>query len=117
MYEEARACVSVGAYRSAALACRNTLLYVAAELNDGHQIKGGFQANVDWLFDNHWIPPNGKPWVDYIREKGNDTTHQIMIPDPELARQLVDFLGMLLRFVYDMPNRLVPPTATDTTPS
>lgn len=117
MYEEARACVAAGAPRAAALACRTTLMYVATELNGGQQIKGGFQANVDWLFDNHWIPPNGKGWVDYIRDKGNDATHQIMDPDPDLARQLVDFLGMLLRFVYDMPRRLAPPTTPPPAPS
>jgi hypothetical protein len=96
MYEEARACVGAGAYRSAALACRSTLMYVVTELNGGEPIKGGFKANVDWLFENGWIPPNGKPWVDYIRDRGNDATHEVMLPDPELAKRLVDFLGMLL---------------------
>lgn len=114
MYEEARACVAAGAPRSAALASRTTLMYVATQLNGGQPVKGGFQANVDWLFDNHWIPPNGKPWVDYIRDKGNNATHEIQVPDPELAQQLVDFRQMLLRFVFDMPSRLVPPAALDT---
>ncbi len=109
MYEEARACVRAGAHRSAALACRTTLMYIATQLNGEQRIEGGFQANIKWLFDNHWIPPNGRAWVEHIREKGNDATHEVMTPDPELARQLVDFLEILLRVVYDMPNRLAPP--------
>jgi hypothetical protein len=113
MYEEARACVMSGAYRSAALACRTTLMYVATELNNKTQIEGGFKANVEWLFKNGWIPPNGKAWVDYIKDRGNDATHEILVADPELARQLVDFLAMLLRYAYDMPNRLVPPATPD----
>jgi hypothetical protein len=102
-----------GAYRSAALACRTTLMYVATELNNKTQIEGGFKANVEWLFKNGWIPPNGKAWVDYIKDRGNDATHEILVADPELARQLVDFLAMLLRYAYDMPNRLVPPATPE----
>jgi len=90
-------------------------MYVAAELNGGHPIQGTFQATIDWLYANHWIPPNAKTRVDHIRTMGNEATHEITVSDPDLARQLVGFLAMMLRFIYEMPSMATTPPAGSST--
>jgi hypothetical protein len=51
--------------------------------------------------------PNGKHWVDRIRKKGNEATHEIFLMGEIDAKELLSFLEMLLRFIYEFPN-LVP---------
>jgi hypothetical protein len=118
IYDEARACVAAGAPRAAMLACRTGIMYVAVDLNGGKKVEGGFKAAVDWLASNGWIPPNGRGWVDRIKDRGNDATHEI-IPEasPAEAELLVVFLGMLLRFAYDMPRLLNAASRADRTPT
>ena len=50
------------------------------------------------------MPPNGKKWVDAIRQKGNEANHEIHLMGEKDARNIVRFSEMLLRFIYDMPN-------------
>jgi len=63
-----------------------------------------FQSYVEYLDRNGYVPPNGKKWVDAIRQKGNDATHEIPLMTAKDARNIVRFSEMLLRFVYEMPN-------------
>ncbi|MCE4052013.1 DUF4145 domain-containing protein [Bacillus sp. Au-Bac7] len=104
LYNEARNCISINAYNSAVLACRKLLM------NIGHTkgAKAGerFIYYVDYLNDNHFIPPNGKEWVDHIRKKGNEATHEIPSMTRLDAIELIDFTEMLLRFVYELPGRM-----------
>ena len=66
-----------------------------------------FKHYVDFLADNGFIPPNGKSWVDYIRTRGNEATHEIALMNNEDATALISFVEMLLRFIYEFPE-LVP---------
>ncbi len=38
-----------------------------------------FIEYVNYLSDEGYTPPNGKHWVDHIRKKGNEATHEIAI--------------------------------------
>ena len=38
-----------------------------------------FIEYVEYLASNGFIPPNGKGWVDHIRQKGNEATHEIAL--------------------------------------
>ena len=104
LYDEARKCTGVGAYTSAVLACRKILMHVAVE--KGAKKKLTFEAYVDYLDDNNYIPPDGKGWVDHIRTKSNEANHKIVLMDLEEASVLVAFTEMLLRFIYEFPERL-----------
>lgn len=42
-----------------------------------------FIEYVNYLSDNGFIPPNGKQWVDHIRKKGNEATHEIKMMEEE----------------------------------
>lgn len=104
LYEEARSCISVNAFTSSVLTCRKLLMNVAVtkEADEGKS----FFYYVNYLKDNHYIPPGSDNWVDHIRKKGNEATHEIPSISKEDAIELLDFTEMLLRFVYEMPGRM-----------
>lgn len=62
-----------------------------------------FVTYVQFLSDNGYIPPDGKQWVDHIRKKGNEATHEITIMTREDAEELIDFIEMLLKFMFEFP--------------
>ena len=101
LYEEARACITVGAYTSAVLACRKILMNVAVQ--EGAEGDKSFQYYVDYLESNNYLPPKGKTWVDKIRQKGNEATHEINPMSLEDAKQIIGFTELLLRFIYEFP--------------
>lgn len=53
----------------------------------------------------HWA--NSSEWVDHIRTKGNEATHEIPSMNKEDAIELLEFVEMLLRFVYEMPGKMI----------
>jgi hypothetical protein len=66
-----------------------------------------FIEYVVYFSDHGYVPPNGKHWVDHIRKKGNEATHEIALMTEDDARELLGFVEMLLRFIYEFP-KLVP---------
>lgn len=109
LYKEARICISVSANTSAVLACRKLLMNLA--VSKGASEGKRFIEYVEYLSENGYIPPNGKGWVDHIRKKGNEATHEIAIMDSSDAIDLISFIEMLLIFIYEFPNRI--PSHTD----
>lgn len=104
LYEEARRCMSVQAYTSAVLGCRKLLMNIAVEKGD---TPGKcFIEYVDYLAANHYVPPGGEEWVDHIRDKGNEATHEIQLMNKEDAETLIEFTEMLLKFVYEFPAKV-----------
>jgi hypothetical protein len=65
-----------------------------------------FVEYVNFLNDNSYIPPKGKPWVDAIRKLGNEANHSIEFKTPEEAKLILTFTEMLLKFIYEMPGLL-----------
>jgi hypothetical protein len=99
LYQEARKCITVGAYTSAVLACRKVLMNVAVQEGASENLR--FIQYVDYLDSNGFLPPKGRIWVDKIRQKGNEATHEILPSSLEDASQLLIFSEMLIRFVYE----------------
>lgn len=104
LYEEARKCISVNAFTSAVLSSRKLLMNVS--VSKGADPGKSFAFYVTYLEDNHFIPPNSRDWVDHIRKKGNEATHEIPSIDKDDAIELLGFTELLLRFVYEMPGRM-----------
>jgi hypothetical protein len=104
LYNEARNCVSVNAYTSSVLSCRKLLMNVS--VTKGAEAGKRFAFYVDYLYENHFIPPNSKEWVDHIRQKGNEATHEINQMTESDAVELLEFTAMLLRFVYELPGKM-----------
>lgn len=104
LYNEARNCVSVNAFTASVLSCRKLLMNVA--VTKGAQEDKSFAYYVKFLNENHFIPPGSNEWVDHIRNKGNEATHEIPNMGKEDAIELLDFTEMLLRVVYEMPGKM-----------
>jgi len=104
LYEEARRCMSVRAYTSAVLSCRKLLMNIAVD--KGASTGKSFIEYVDYLSTNNYVPRNGNQWVDHIRQKGNEATHEIQSMSKEDAEDLIEFTEMLLTFVYAFPAKI-----------
>lgn len=101
-YDEARACMSVGAFGAAELVCRRILMHVAVDR--GASAGESFAAYVDHLADEGYVTPPMRSWVDLIRQHGNQATHDITPVDRRRAEGTVQFTAQLLRSVYEMAH-------------
>jgi hypothetical protein len=104
LYDEARRCMSVSAYTAAVLLCRKLLMHIAVE--KGAEEGKPFIEYVEYLSNKGYVPPDGKGWVDHIRDKGNEANHEIAEVGIEDAKDLISFSEMLLRFVFELPSRI-----------
>lgn len=100
--------MAAGAPTAAVLCCRKLLMHVAVE----RKAKEGenFVAYVQYLEDNNFIPAGAKSWVDQIRTRGNEANHEIQIKSRPEAEEMIDFVEMLLKVIYDYPSRVPVPT-------
>jgi Domain of unknown function (DUF4145) len=107
-YREARNCLAVSAFTASALMSRKLLMNIAVA--QGDEAGRTFAAYIDYLADNGYVPPHGRSWVQHIRDKGNEATHEIPAISRSDAESLVTFVEMLLKFVYEFPSRVPPPS-------
>ena len=70
-----------------------------------------FQFYVQWLIDEHWVPKGAAGWLGYIRSRGNEANHEIVIMDKEDSTGVLRFTEALLRSVYELPAAV--PSADD----
>lgn len=103
-YLEARDCTSTGAYTGAVLLCRKLLMNIAVQKRAEKGLK--FVKYVDYLNEKGFIPPDGKSWVEVIRKKGNEATHEIAVKTKKDAKLILHFVEMLLKFIYEFPSLL-----------
>ena len=104
LYSEARNCTAASCYTAAVLICRKLLMNIA--VSQGAQPGGTFISYVEYLSSSGYVPPNGKGWVDHIRKKGNEATHEIILMSQSDAQELISFAEMLLKFIYEFPSRV-----------
>ncbi|EKT4480253.1 DUF4145 domain-containing protein [Pseudomonas putida] len=109
LYQEARTCAGAGAFTACVLLCRKLLMNIGVQ--EGAAEGKSFVHYIDFLADKGYIPPNGRSWVDHIRKKGNEATHEIALMSKDDAEELVTFTEMLLKFVYEFPNSVSLPQA------
>ena len=74
-------------------------------VEEGAEADKTFAHYVDFLAAKGFVP-NGKPWVDHIRKVGNIAAHQIELMSAQQSSELITFVEMLLRFIYEFPNRV-----------
>lgn len=104
LYHEARQCVAAGSHTAAVLAARKLLMHIA--VSQGAKEGENFLSYVSYLADKGFVPPNGRGWVDHIRSKGNEANHEIKLMAQPDAEELISFLEMLLKFIYEFPNKV-----------
>jgi hypothetical protein len=104
LYNQARDCASLGAYTATTLLCRKILMNLAVQHGDSPG--KSFIEYMGYLEAKGYVPPNGKSWVDRIRTKGNEATHEIRLIEEIESSQILKFTEMLLKFVYEFPSML-----------
>jgi len=107
LYNEARRCTSQGCFTAAVLLCRKALMNIAVAQGAGENLR--FIEYVNYLSEHGYTPPNGKHWVDHIRKKGNEATHEIALMTEGDAKDLICFVEMLLKFIYEFPTSIPKP--------
>lgn len=107
LYEEVRRCMSVNSFTAAVLACRKLLMNIA--VSKGATQGQSFVSYVEYLSEKGYVPPDAKHWVDHIRQKGNEATHEIQLMTREEAERLIGFLAMLMKMVFEFPAALPKP--------
>lgn len=103
LYAEARKTFQAGAYTTTAMACRKLIQNIA--VSKGAAAGGNYKGYVDWLVENHYVPPGSEKWVDEIRQLGNEANHEIPQISSEDAEEILIFTGGLLKFNYEMRAR------------
>lgn len=104
LYKEARNCVAASAYTGSVLLCRKLLMNIGVK--QGAEEGKSFIHYVNFLADQGYIPPNGRGWVDHIRKKGNEATHEIALMSKADCEDLIAFSEMLMKFIYEFPNKV-----------
>ncbi len=99
LYNQARDCISVGAYTASTLLCRKILMNLAVQY--GAEAGKSFIEYIDYLDNAGHIPPNGKAWVDRNRAKGNEVAHEIRLIEENEALQIIKFTELFLKFSYE----------------
>lgn len=107
LYNEARRAAAAGAATAAVITCRKLLMNIAVV--EGAKEGESFVSYIEYLAGKGYVPPNGRGWVDHIRKKGNEANHEIKLMSLEDASQLILFSEMLLKFIYEFPNRVPAP--------
>ena len=101
LYNEARDCFSKGAFTAVVLCCRKLLMHIA--VSKGAAKNKYFIEYVEYISKNGYVPPDAKAWVDHIRTKGNEANHEISIMPQESAEDLLTFIEMILKLIFEFP--------------
>ena len=104
LYAQARSSTGVNAYTATVLVCRKLLMNIA--VSKGAEANKSFADYVDYLSNKGFVPPDSKEWVDHIRTKGNEANHEIVLMKKEEAEELLEFIEMLLKIIYEFPARM-----------
>lgn len=104
LYDEARHCMQVNAYTASVLCSRKLLMNISVER--GAAEGKSFVEYVRFLETKGYLPPDGKDWADHIRTKGNEATHEVHIMTRDDAADLLTFVEMLLKFIYEYPGTI-----------
>jgi len=104
-YNEARNVFSINAFTSCQLICRKILMHIAIDKCKSDEGKT-FVEYIDALVNKKLITPLMKPWVDKIRQEGNDATHKLESPSKDDAENILNFTTQLLKTIYEMEVKM-----------
>jgi hypothetical protein len=106
VWGEIRSTLSVGAYTASVMLCRKLLLHVAvshglSEIDDKGK-SPNFDTAVKHLIAEGVVTKRMQPWVDRIREVGNEANHELGGITEAQALDVAKFTEQLLRLAYEM---------------
>ncbi|MBT2495073.1 DUF4145 domain-containing protein [Microbacterium sp. ISL-59] len=111
VWDEIRECLGVGAYTAAVMLCRKLLMHVAVAhglpAKDGKDRAPNFTQCVDHLVVEGIVTKRMEPWIDRIREVGNEANHEISPVGKDAALDVATFTQKLLELAYEMDDTMV----------
>ena len=102
LFNEAKACFSISAFTSSVMCSKKLIMNIA--VSEGAQEGQSFVEYVNFLYNNNYIPPKGREWVNSMRKLGDSANHKIYFKTQDEARRILNFVEMLLRFIYELPG-------------
>ena len=98
-YLEARKSISTECYTACEMVCRKILMNVAVD--KGAPKGKTFAGYIDYMVGAGYITVTMKPWVNKIKENGNDAAHEIRTPNLIRTKSTLKFTMFLLKNVYE----------------
>jgi hypothetical protein len=102
IYKEIRDSYTVGAYTCSVTICRTLLAHISVET--GADKGKSFQYYVKHIEENCLPKAMDKGWLDRIRKVGNESVHDLVVANKELAWDMIRLSEILLRGLYDVPK-------------
>lgn len=116
-WKEVRDCLSAGAYTAAVMMCRKLLFHLAVAHGlpekDARGRAPSFLKCVERLEGEGLITTPMRPWVDRIKDVGNEANHEIQPVNREVAMDVATFVEQLLRLTYEMDQLISEPIQVD----
>ncbi|GAB2655140.1 hypothetical protein GCM10027088_36850 [Nocardia goodfellowii] len=117
---EVRSCLSVGATTAAVMLCRKLLYHVAVSHNLPAKDKNGraptYMEAVKHLESEGVITKHMRPWVDRIKDIGNEANHDLPAIPYSQAMDVAKFTRQLIHLAYELPAMVSPPLANPSSP-
>ena len=101
IYEEARTAIGGRAFTAAVLLFRKMLVHLS-HAQTGLE-KGTFKQHVDALCAKAILPPNASEWLHFVRDEGNEVTHELVTATEGQAMTLLKVAIHVLRTIYEVP--------------
>lgn len=102
VYEEAKRSITASAYTGSVMLCRKLLMHAAVD--KGADKDKSFQSYVKWLIDEHYAPRGAESWLTYVKDRGNEANHELVVMSRDDAIGVLRFTEALLRGIYELPN-------------
>ena len=102
VYNEARACMSVGAYTAAVMLFRKILMNVSVE--DGAEEGKDFTFYLGYLCKEGFVPRRQTKQAEQVKNLGNDANHKIECRTKEEAEMLFKFVEQFLITNYEFAD-------------
>ena len=102
IYNEARLCISIGAYTSTVMLLRKILMNLAVV--NGAKVDSNFKEYVDYLCENGFVHKKQTQKAHMVRTMGNEANHKIENKTKEEAEQIFKFVEFLLLNNYEFAD-------------
>lgn len=115
-WQEVRACLSVGAATAAVMMCRKLLFHIAVEHGLPDKDSKGraptFAEVLDHLETSGVYTARMRPWVERIRDVGNEANHHLDAISAAQALDVATFTRQLINLAYEL-DAMIAGAATD----
>lgn len=106
-WTEVRTCLAGGANTAAVMMCRKLLLHIAVANGlppkDAKDRAPSFLAAIDHLEAEGVITTRMRPWVNRVKDVGNEANHELASIDGAAAKDVALFTRQLLHLAYELP--------------